>query len=60
MPQTSQLIGAAEAAEILGEDVRTVQRKAKTGEYPSQKMQGLRGAYVFHRVEIEALAERAA
>ena len=55
------LISSKEAAELLNEDARTVQRKAKTGEYPAQKLPGLRGSYVFDRDAIEALAlERAA
>ncbi len=55
MQPTNEIIGATEAAEILGENVRSVQRKAKAGEYPAQKLEGSRGAYVFNRSDIEAL-----
>lgn len=59
MQSPNEIIGAAEAAEILGENVRSVQRKAKAGEYPAQKLDGTRGAYVFNRAEVEALTGRA-
>lgn len=55
---TQNIIGAAEAAELLHEDVRTVQRKAKAGIYPAEKFTGLRGAYMFRRTDIEALLNR--
>ncbi len=53
----NRLVSTGEAARRLGEDPRTVQRKAKSGEYPAQKMPGLRGAYVFTEaavLELEA------
>lgn len=50
------LISTLEAAERLNEDSRTVQRKAKSGEYPAQKMPGLRGAYVFLEEDIDRIA----
>ena len=56
MTQSQDLIGATEAAPILGEDARTVQRKAKAGEYPAAKLPGLRGAYIFNRADIERIA----
>ena len=58
------LISAKEAASLLNEDPRTVQRKAKAGEYPAQKLPGLRGAYVFTEADVERIlakrTERAA
>lgn len=62
MPKNRQtLISTAEAAAQLNEDPRTVQRKAKAGVYPAQKLPGLRGAYVFTEADIAAIiAERAA
>lgn len=56
MPKNRQtLISAKEAAEMLHEDPRTVQRKAKSGEYPAQKLPGLRGAYVFDLHDINRI-----
>ena len=56
MPKNRQtLISTNEAAQRLNEDPRTVQRKAKTGEYPAQKMPGLRGAYVFTEQDVAAI-----
>lgn len=49
------LISAKEAASLLNEDPRTVQRKAKAGQYPAQKLPGLRGAYVFTEADIERI-----
>jgi excisionase family DNA binding protein len=54
----SQLIGAAEAAEILGLErstlTRWIQRKRIT---PLTKIDGARGAYVFDRADVVALAQ---
>lgn len=57
-----QLIGAAEAAQILHMDLRTIHRQIDKGEIPHvAKLPGLRGAYVLDRAEIERIAaERAA
>lgn len=72
MPKNRQkLISTNEAAVRLQEHARTVQRKAESGEYPAQKMPGLRGAYVFterdirdillkRRIEAEQRAAQAA
>ena len=62
MPKNRQtLISTLEAAQLLNEDPRTVQRKAKAGVYPAQKLPGLRGAYVFTEADVQAIiAERAA
>lgn len=56
MPKHRQiLVSTAEAAARLHEDPRTVQRKAKAGIYPAQKLPGLRGAYVFTEEDIRAI-----
>lgn len=51
----NRLVSTREVAERLGEDPRTVQRKAALGEYTAQKMPGLRGAYVFTDDVVRAL-----
>ena len=54
----SDLVGTAEAAEMLGVSARTVKRYAKAG-HPLlvvTKMNGDTGAYVFQRADIERLA----
>ena len=54
------LIGAAEAAEILRVDQSTVTRRAKAGTLPSiKKANGLRGPWMFERSIIEAEREKA-
>lgn len=53
-PQT--WISTNEAATLLNEDPRTVQRKAKAGTYPGQKLPGLRGSYIFDQATIVRLA----
>jgi hypothetical protein len=59
MPKKRQtLISAREAALLLNEDPRTVQRKAKSGEYASTKLSGLRGSYVFILEDIETIRAR--
>lgn len=51
------LIGTAEASKLTGLDKRTIQRMVIRGELtPAHKMDGLRGALVFRRVDVEALA----
>jgi hypothetical protein len=53
----SDLIGAADAAAILGWSKAKVKRAAATGGLPvAGKMPGELGAYVFRRDEIEAVA----
>jgi predicted site-specific integrase-resolvase len=56
----SQLIGAAEAAEILGLERSTLNRwiKRKTIT-PLAKLDGDRGAYVFDRADVLSLAQGA-
>jgi len=57
MPQIKpDLIGTAEASKLTGRDRRTIQRMVDRGELtPAHKLDGLRGALVFHRADIEAL-----
>lgn len=51
----TELIGVAEAAEIIGRDKRTVHRMVARGELePASKLPGLRGAFVFRRADVEA------
>lgn len=56
------LMPTSEVAERLGEQVRQVIRLAQTGRLPyAVKTPGLRGAYLFHRADVERFArERAA
>lgn len=56
----SQIIGVAEAAQILGLERSTLTRKIKRGAIaPLAKVRGVRGAYIFDGAEIEAMAQRA-
>lgn len=56
METASELIGSAEAAEILGMNRFTFIRKANSGLIPTAgKAPGKRGALVFFRSEIDAL-----
>lgn len=60
MTQTSELIGAAEAARILGVNRSTVTRWAQSGRItPHTKLPTTNGALVFNRADVEALQERA-
>lgn len=52
------MISSREVAELLNEDPRSVQRKAKSGEYPAQKLPGLRGSYIFDLDAIQKIAAR--
>ncbi|AVM64320.1 hypothetical protein C3V38_07870 [Dietzia sp. oral taxon 368] len=57
---TTELIGASEAARILGVARQTVARQANDGLLPTLGRIGPREAFVFQRSSIEALAaERA-
>lgn len=50
------LVGAAEASQISGKDRRTIHRMVTRGDLPYvKKLDGLRGAYLFNRSDIEAL-----
>lgn len=52
-----KVVSAVELASRLGENPRTVQRKAKSGEYPAQKLPGTKGAYVFTAATAARLVE---
>jgi len=57
----SDLIGTAEAAEILGWSRAKTKREAQAGRLPhAVKMPGETGAYLFRRRDVERLAERRA
>lgn len=55
-----KVISTTELAERLGESPRTVQRKAKSGEYPAHKMPGSTGGYVFDPIDADRLVEERA
>ena len=56
MHSTTDLIGAAEAAEIAGVKRSTITRWAEAGTLkPVTKLPGLTGAYLFARSDVEAL-----
>lgn len=58
---SSDLIGTADAAEIMGVSVRTVKRLAQIGELPHHtKMPGSSGAYLFLRRDVEAARDQRA
>jgi hypothetical protein len=51
-----ELIGTKEAAELIGESVKSTIRRVERGDLtPVSKLPGLRGAYIFERADIEAL-----
>jgi excisionase family DNA binding protein len=55
------LIGTADAAEILGVSSRTVKRLARAGELPyTIKMPGDTGAYMFLRRDVERIRDQRA
>jgi excisionase family DNA binding protein len=59
--QPAEVIGSVQAAELLGWSVRTVQRKADTGEIPVIRTQvGRRKEYVFDAAAIEEIAHKEA
>lgn len=52
----TQLVGTAEAAQILGKDVSTVARWVRLKKLsPVAKLPGLTGARLFNRSDVEAL-----
>lgn len=54
----ADLIGAAEAAGILGLERSTLTRWIHGGKIkPLTQLDGKRGAYVFDRIDVEALAQ---
>jgi excisionase family DNA binding protein len=61
MQPDKPLIGAAEAAEMLGVSKDTLVRMVARGDVPMvQKLDGQKGAYIFERAEIERLANEQA
>jgi excisionase family DNA binding protein len=58
MQTHSDLIGTAEACEILGKDRATVTRWVEKGKLTSHKMPGRTGAHLFDRQEVEALRDQ--
>lgn len=57
----SDLIGTAEAADILGWSRAKVKRAAQSGDLPhAVKMPGGTGAYLFHRSVVVLLSKRPA
>lgn len=61
MQASDELIRTKAAADLLGEKVRKFIRRVERGEItPAMKLDGIRGAYLFNRSDVEALAgERA-
>jgi len=58
MHKVPELIGAAEAAKLLGIDRSRLTRKVQDGTVPYvHKGDGIRGAYLFDRAVIETLAK---
>jgi predicted site-specific integrase-resolvase len=61
VPKNEHLIPAAQAKDILGVDVRTVHRMARSGLLPSaMKIPGKTGAWLFDRSEVERIAAQRA
>ena len=57
MPNTTDLLTTAQAAEVLGVSVATVHRMEADGELPvALKVTGLRGPKFFNRDAVEAIA----
>lgn len=56
MPDSDTLIRTKEAAEITGDSVRTFLRRVGKDISPAIKLDGKRGAYLFDRADVEALA----
>lgn len=53
----ADLIGTREAAAIIGESVKNTLRRVDSGQLPAViKLPGIRGAYLFNRSDVEAVA----
>ena len=60
MPRTAHLLTSAQVAAEVGCNVKTITRKATRGLIPyTQKLDGLRGAYLFDPSVIETLKAEA-
>jgi excisionase family DNA binding protein len=58
MPSVPDLIGTAEAAQVLGIDRSTLSRWTKDGRItPALQLPAHKGAYLYHRADVEALLE---
>lgn len=56
MPDLNDLIGTAEAAQILGKQPRTVQRMVASGVLtPVTTLPGKTGAHLFNREDVERI-----
>lgn len=56
MQGTGELLRTKEAADLLDEGVRKFIRRVERGEItPAMKLDGIRGAYLFNRSDVEAL-----
>ena len=59
--QTDDLLTSSDVARLLQISVPTVNRWAAAGRLPVvQKLPGIRGAYLFRRVDVERLAKDSA
>lgn len=58
MQMHSDLIGTAEACEILAKDRATLTRWVEKGKVKSLKMRGRTGAHLFERADIERLRDQ--
>jgi len=57
MSNPDELITTRDVAAVLGVSTREVARRVERGDLePAAKLPGIRGAYLFHRAPIEALA----
>lgn len=58
MPNRQTLMTTAEVATALGRDRSVILKRVRAGELtPVHKLDGLRGAYLFDRASITAIAE---
>jgi len=57
--EQKEFIGSLRVAELLGISVRTVHRKARSGQISGIKLAGSTAAWVFNGKEIEEIAKEA-
>lgn len=61
MPKSVDLVGSQEACRILGKDRATLSRWVALGRLtPAVQLPGKTGAFLFNRVDVEALAKETA